>query len=104
MLNRLRTALVSSFVGAIALGWIFAQAVLHFAYIFAAPVASWLSRRQFQGVMENKMPTSFSVFEAIPEALKCGTLLIVGYLLLRWLYEKPLDVESNVDRQTGALG
>ena len=52
MFERLKRALGTSFVGAIALGWVFAQGILHFAYIFTAPVAGWLMRREYRGVTE----------------------------------------------------
>jgi hypothetical protein len=35
MLELLKKVLVNSFVGAIALGWVFAQDILHFAYVFS---------------------------------------------------------------------
>lgn len=38
MLNRLKRTLVESFVGAIALGYLLAQTILHFVNIFASPV------------------------------------------------------------------
>lgn len=96
MLNRFRTALVSSFVGAIALGWILAQAILHFTFIIATPVSSWLSRRTYRGMLDNQtIPTGFFVQEAIPELLKSVSLLIVGCILLRWLYWKPLEPERK---------
>ena len=50
MFKRLKRALVTSFVGTIALGWVFAQVILHFAYIFSAPIAGWLMRREYRGV------------------------------------------------------
>jgi hypothetical protein len=37
MFERLKKTLVKSFVGAIALGWVFAQGILHFAYVCSAP-------------------------------------------------------------------
>jgi len=40
---RLKQALIESYVGAIALGYLFAQGILHFVTIFASPVAGWLS-------------------------------------------------------------
>lgn len=94
MLRKLRRSLVESFVGAIALGWLFAQAILHFAYIFAAPFANWLMRREYRGVLDrNGYPVGFSFADALPEVIRCVVLLVVGYLLLRWLYFKPLDDE-----------
>lgn len=36
-MNKLKAALVESFVGTVALGWMFALAIEHFANAFAAP-------------------------------------------------------------------
>jgi hypothetical protein len=94
MLRRLKRALVTSFVGAIALGWLFAQGILHFAYIFSVPIAGWLMRREYRGVMERAdNPTGFSLQDALPELVRSVSLLLVGYFLLRWLYFKPLEQE-----------
>jgi ABC-type spermidine/putrescine transport system permease subunit II len=99
MLKRLRVALVKSFVGAIALGWIFSQGIFHFAFIFATPVASWLQRRQYGGLIgRNGISTSFSVAEALPEVIKAVVLLLVGYILIRWLSFKPLEDEATEAR------
>ena len=87
MLERLRSALVNSFVGAIALGWVFAQAILHFAYVFSAPVAGWLTRREYHGMVD-RVNAGFSLHDALPDLAKSVSLLIVGYVLLRWLYYK----------------
>ena len=86
MLERLRSVLVSSFVGAIALGWVFAQGILHFAYVFSAPVAGWLTRREYPSI--GRVNAGFSLHDALPDLAKSVSLLIVGYLLLRWLYYK----------------
>jgi hypothetical protein len=88
MFERFKSALVSSFVGAIAVGWIFAQGTLHFAYIFSAPVAGWLTRREYQRMFDRSYE-GFSFHDALPELAKSVPLLLVGYLLLRWLYYKP---------------
>jgi hypothetical protein len=96
MFKRLKRALVTSFVGAIALGWLFAQGILHFAYIFSAPIAGWLMRREYRGVMERaNTPTGFFLQDALPEVVRSFSLLLVGYLLLRWLYFKPLEQETT---------
>ena len=48
MLERLKRALVESFVGAIALGYLLAQGILHFVNIFASPIAGWVSRSYYK--------------------------------------------------------
>ena len=103
MLERLKRALVESFVGAIALGWLFAQAIGHLANILAAPVASWISRKEYQGVLKGaSIGTAFSMQDGLPELIRFVGLMVVGYLLLRWLYierppkESPVRTEASL--------
>jgi hypothetical protein len=101
MFKHLKRVLVTSFVGAIGLGWLFAQGILHFAYIFSAPVAGWLMRREYPGAVEHlNATTSFSLQDALPEMARSFSLLLVGYLLLRWLYYRPLDQEVTESEQS----
>ncbi len=93
MLKRLRKALVKSFVGAIALGWVFAQGIIHFAYVFSAPIANWFARREYSGLLD-RHPVGFSFQDALPELIRSLALLVLGYLLLRWLYFKPIEEET----------
>ena len=93
MLERLRKGIVESYVGTIALGWLLADVVTHFANIFASPVASWVSRREYR---EMPLPShlsfsqDFLLRDALPELIR--TVLIFGawYVLLYWLYLRPL--------------
>ena len=95
MFERVRHALVKSYVGAIALGFVFAQAIAHFAGIFALPLSSWLSRQGYHGVVGmSGISTAFRVEEALPELVRSAVLLIVGSLLLRWLYFRPPDEQT----------
>jgi hypothetical protein len=89
---------VNSFVGAIALGWLFAQGILHFAYVFSSPVANWLTRREWRGV-EGRVPTGFSLQDGLPELIRSISLLLVAYFLLRWLYYKSLEPERTESHQ-----
>jgi hypothetical protein len=92
MFERLKKNLVDSFVGAIALGWIFAQGILHFADIFSAPFADCIMRREYPELVNHATrPTSFSLQDALPELARSVCLLALGYILLRWLYFKPVD-------------
>ena len=96
MFERLRKVLRESFVGAIALGWVFAQGILHFAYVFSAPVASGVNRRAYHLEWQDRptISTRFSLYDALPELVKAFSLLLVGYLVLRWLFYKPLPPET----------
>jgi hypothetical protein len=87
MFKRLKAALVESFVGAIALGWIFSQGILHFAFAFIAPVAGWAQRKQYRGLASTMgAPVGFTFQDSLPDFLRCIALLLVGYFMLRWLY------------------
>jgi hypothetical protein len=96
MFDRLKQALVESYVGAVALGYLFAQGVLHFVNIFASPIAGWVSRKQYGGLLPR--PSSlpgFSLQDALPELVRFVLLLLVWYVLLRWLYLRPLKRETS---------
>lgn len=96
MLNRLKQALVGSYVGAIALGYLFAQGILHFVNIFASPVAGWISRKQYGGLVTGttSLP-GFSLQDGLPELVRFVLLLVSWYVLLRWLYFEPPKEETS---------
>lgn len=74
----------------VALGYLFAQGVLHFVNIFASPVAGWISRKQYgEFVPRTTGSAGFSLQDALPELTRFLLLLLVWYFLLRWLYFKP---------------
>jgi hypothetical protein len=96
MFERLKKALAYSFVEAIALGWIFAQGILHFTDVFSAPFANWIMRREYPGFLDHVTgSTSFSLQYALPELARSVCLLALGYILLRWLYFKPVVNEIS---------
>jgi hypothetical protein len=93
MFDRLKRSLVESFVGALALGWIFAWAILDFVSIFSAPVTDWISRNEYRnmrGLGLGAIPGTLFVRDAVPYVVSSFALFLIGYLLLRWLYFKPL--------------
>ena len=105
MFDRLKQILVESFVGAIALGWMLAQIIAHSVSIFATPVASWITRREYRGLggSSGSVAQNFSWQPALPELIRAILLLLIWYALLRWLYFTPAkgsdkafpDEESN---------
>ena len=95
MFKRLKRALVKSYVGAIALGYLLAQVILHFVEIFAFPVAVWVERNYYQSIVPRTTPSAgLSFQDALPELERFLILLLVWYLLLRWLYFKPFKKET----------
>jgi hypothetical protein len=96
MFDRLKQALVESYVGAIALGYLCAQGVLHFVNIFASPVAGWVSRKQYgEFVPRTTASVGFSLQDALPELVRFFLLLMIWFALLRWLYLKPFKKETS---------
>lgn len=94
MTNRFKSALVESYVGAIALGWLFSQGLLQLAYIVTAPFTGWLSRREYERFYapiteHHASPVFFSLGDSLAPLVKCVCILLLGYALLRWLYYKP---------------
>jgi len=95
MLNRLKRVLVNSFIGAIALGYLLAEAVLYFVNIFTAPVATWSTQKVFGGLLPRSAPYMRLPLEvALPQVLGFLILSLAWYVLLRWLYF-PLTTESE---------
>ena len=87
---------MTSFVGAIALGWLFAQGILHFANIFSAPIAGWLMRREYRGAMERaNTATGFSLQDALPESVRSFSLLLVGIFLAALVVFQAIGAENN---------
>jgi hypothetical protein len=102
VLRKLRLALVESYVGAIALGMLFAQGIGHFASIFSSPIGQWVSLRTYRGFgigMRSDAPVTFSVGPAVPELIRTVVYFAVGYALLRWLYYKPVEIPEPTPEQ-----
>lgn len=103
MFDRLKTTLVESYVGAIAAGWLLAQSIVHFAYIFSAPITSWIMSDEYRRYAEHASSTvSFSLKEGLVELVRSLSLFLVWYVLQRWLYFKPAKVEAS--HQTAVPG
>jgi len=88
--------MVESFVGAIALGYLLAQCILHFVNIFASPVGVWFVRDEFRAIVPHTTGSARGLLgAALPEFVTFFLLLLVWYLLLRWLYFTPLKKETS---------
>jgi hypothetical protein len=95
MFERLKRALVESFVGAIALGYLLAQCILHLVNIFSWPVSGWFSRNLYREIAPNTTTfTDILLRYALPEFVSFFLLLLVWYVLLRWLYFTPVKRET----------
>jgi predicted Kef-type K+ transport protein len=87
MLERLKRALVDSYIGAIALGWLLAQDVMYFVGIFSTPVTSWVSQNTYREMTQKATGLAGFPFQAaLPELVRAFLLLMVWSVLIRWLY------------------
>jgi hypothetical protein len=96
MFDRLKRALVESFVGAIALGYVLAQCTLHLVNVFSWPVSGWLRRNEYREIAPHT--TTFAdvlLRYALPEFVNFFLLLLVWCILLRWLYFTPVKKETS---------
>ena len=93
MADRLKRVLVKSFIGAIALGYVLAEIMLYFVSVFTSPVAAWATRNFYSKLVPRT--AAFSPLRAAASpTLAFVLLLLVWYLLLRWLYFTPLKDEE----------
>jgi hypothetical protein len=96
MFERLKRALVESFVGAIALGYLLAQCILHFVNTFASPIAGWVSRNDYRAIIPGGAALAgFSLKDALPDLSRFVVLFLVWYLLVRWLYFTPPKTNAS---------
>jgi len=86
--DRLKKVLVETFIGAIALGYLFAEAILFFVNIFTASLAVWVARN-------SSRPSPFPLEAALRPAVAFVVLLLVWFVLLRWLYFTPVKKEQS---------
>jgi hypothetical protein len=95
MFSRLKRALVESYVGAIGLGYLLAEAILHLANIVAWPVAVWVSRTESLGIKPGAPPLNAVSYKAeLPELIRFIFISLALYVLLRWLYFEPFKVDE----------
>jgi hypothetical protein len=96
MFDRMKRALVESFVGAIALGYLLAQCILHFVGIFASPISGWVSRNNYRPIIPSGAGLAgFSLKDALPDLSRFVVLFLVWYLLVRWLYFTPPKTDAS---------
>jgi hypothetical protein len=86
MFKRLKRALVESYIGAIALGYLLAEAILYFIGIFSTPVGSWLAQQRFSTPASHRLSADLIVLSGLPQLINSVLLLLLWYVLLRWLY------------------
>ena len=95
MFKRLKQALVESFAGAVALGYLLAQSISYFVNIFTTPVSSWVLRNEYGEFAARSMTKGFSFKGTLPGVLGFLLLSVICYVSKRWLYFKLPRTSSN---------
>ena len=92
MIRRVKQAVVESYIGAIALGYLLAQVVWHFVDVFAAPLTFWASGKEMAQMTGHSNPAPFIAYrDAIPEMVRFVLLLLIWCILVPWLYYGPVE-------------
>lgn len=96
MLERWKKTLVETYIGAIALGYLLAQAILQFANAFVSPLQLWAARNELVRVAPDNYRSNGTLLSlyALSHLADFLLLLLVWYLLFRWLYLKPSRKEE----------
>jgi predicted Kef-type K+ transport protein len=99
VLNRIRKALVDSYAGAIAVGWLLSQGICHCALLIVSPLTIWAQIRLQQRLDPSRsilyeQPQRFPYEQVGSQVLLILILLLLAFLLLRWLYMEPAKVEG----------
>jgi hypothetical protein len=95
MADRLKRVLVESFIGAIALGYVLAEVVFYFVNIFTSPFSAWATGSLYRAIAPGTAASSASYLRAaVSPAVAFVLLLLVWYLILRWLYFTPFKKEE----------
>jgi hypothetical protein len=83
----LKTALVDSYVGAIALGYLLGEGVEQIAMVFTAPFSEWITLQELRRLsLPNESSAGFSLRASLPSLAHGVFFILIGLALLRWLY------------------
>lgn|GEM_PF-650523 len=94
MLERVKKALVESYIGAIGVGWIFAQGLINLVGAVVTPLSVWFvdavgNHQNGANSFDAPEPAQFSLAPAVPSLMWAAMFLLLSFILLRWLYMQP---------------
>lgn len=108
MPDRIKKALVESFIGAIAIAWLFAEGITHLVTGLTTPLGMWMTERLrqqsnpgYSGILTPRL--EFPIALAVPQLIAGALLLLIAWLLFRWLYlDVPAASETGPEPLQGA--
>lgn len=97
MFRRMRTALTESFAGAILVAWVMSDGVVRLLEGLSMPLLNWVSQQQGGAASAAQQPLllRLTLYQALEGLGDAAVLLVVGYLLLRWLYYPPKEPQAG---------
>jgi NADH:ubiquinone oxidoreductase subunit 6 (subunit J) len=93
-MKRIRKILLTQYIGAITIGFIFAQAMIQFIDNTALGAMRYWTPEEFQGSAMGAA-RSFPWANFIVPLAAVVLQLLVGFLLIRWLYSEEKTQSSN---------
>jgi mannose/fructose/N-acetylgalactosamine-specific phosphotransferase system component IID len=98
MLERIKKALVESFVGAIVVGVLIANGIVNLVTSITTPLTEWVNLRFQEQQSSTFFPPQYLQFllrHLIQQLIGAALFLLIAFLLLRWLYIEPSAVEPS---------
>jgi len=90
----LKTALVGSYVGAIAIGYLLGDGVEHIVSVFISPISEWVQLKELHRISPQGLTGSqFGLLSSLPHVFYGALYILIALALLRWLYY-PANVEA----------
>jgi|SRR4051812_15676276 hypothetical protein len=104
MMERIKTALITSYSGAVLVGWILAQGVTSAVGTLLFPVMQLVNRQYIsrQGSVLGGSRIEINLFDPAQlavGALRAALTLSIGLVLLRWLYFPDKSMVANDARE-----
>src|ERR1035437_8126808 len=105
MFPELKKALVDSYVGAIALGYLLAEGAQQIIFVFTAPFSQWVAQKEFQWMIpQSAHESGLSIRSSLPHLVHGIFFIFIGLALLRWLYyPAKVKVPKVPDSAAGAV-
>jgi len=106
-MNRIREVLRNEYVGAVAIGFLFAQVIGIVISLVMRPVNFFVERASRPGAFGRVDTETFPWASLISPALNVLLLGLISFLLLRWLYPKAAvqqhagEAASNATEESG---
>lgn len=102
MHERLKAALVDSFVGAIAIGLLVSQGLAEIVGLFINPITVWLQQRQRSESFPPGSPDASLAFQSVfIQLIRAVLVLMIAYGMLYWLYfPKSAQKDQEADPET----